>query len=166
MSIIRFFKCLAFAVAVIPAVSLSAETTMTVSYVDGSEPSVFSLTDNSKIMFGGFPSMSFSGISGTPESLPAAKVKRITFSGKWTSAEEVALDKTGIIKLKHNPVGDYLEILGACAPEGQRLDVFSIAGRHAVNIPAWKGEPVDVRDLPRGIYILRVGNHSLKFVKK
>lgn len=152
--------------AIAAAATASAETTMTVNYLDESRSAtVVTLNSDSKLIFGGSPYFDFSNISGAPGRISVADVKRITFYGEWMGVE-TPREKATTLRLRQNPVDDILYVEGYAVGVPTRLSVFSIAGREAVRIEHWHGEDVDVSQLPKGVYILRINHTTLKFVKK
>ena len=49
--------------------------------------------------------------------------------------------------------------------EQGRVEVFALNGTQCLAVAQWSGQPVDVSALPKGIYVLKVGNASFKFKK-
>ena len=43
--------------------------------------------------------------------------------------------------------------------------IYDLNGCSRVSLPLYKGEPIDVSNLPKGAYILRVGSRSFKFLR-
>jgi len=58
-----------------------------------------------------------------------------------------------------------LSIDASPALEGSNFDIKSSDGRN-VRTVKWIGEPIDVADLPKGTYVIRVSNGHAKMVKK
>lgn len=160
----------ALALALIAGTAAAREaaplTYVRVSFLDEETPELQGeITTESKLVFKGTPYIEFSKVDGLSERVPIAGVKRISFSGNWTGvtmakAEQVALS------LRENPVGKVLSVVGYDSSKAAQLSVYSIAGREVVRVNAWKGEDIDVSQLPSGIYILRINQTTLKFVKK
>lgn len=46
-----------------------------------------------------------------------------------------------------------------------RVGVFALNGAQCVSAPHWKGTPIDISALPKGVYVLKVGDASFKFKK-
>ena len=44
--------------------------------------------------------------------------------------------------------------------------IYNISGQRAMSLKAWDGTPVSTDALSSGVYILKVNNKSIKFVKK
>lgn len=49
--------------------------------------------------------------------------------------------------------------------EQGRIEVYALNGTQCLAVAQWNGQPVDVSALPKGIYVLKVGNASFKFKK-
>ena len=152
--------------AIVAAASASANTTMTVTYFDDSrEATVVNLLDGSRLVFGGEPAFDFSNCGSAPGRINVADVKRITFEGKWTGVEGVSKEATSL-RLRSNPVEAILSVEGYDGSKPAVVSIYSIAGREALHVENWKGEDINVSHLPTGVYILRINNSTLKFIKK
>ncbi|MBD5269412.1 MAG: T9SS type A sorting domain-containing protein [Bacteroides sp.] len=165
MNIIKAKTALAW-MAIVAAASASANTTMTVTYFDDSrEATVVNLLDGSRLVFGGEPAFDFSNCGSAPGRINVADVKRITFEGKWTGVEGVSKEATSL-RLRSNPVEAILSVEGYDGSKPAVVSIYSIAGREALPVENWKGEDINVSHLPTGVYILRINNSTLKFIKK
>ncbi|MDE7496503.1 MAG: T9SS type A sorting domain-containing protein [Muribaculaceae bacterium] len=165
MNIIKAKTALAW-MAIVAAASASANTTMTVTYFDDSrEATVVNLLDGSRLVFGGEPAFDFSNCGSAPGRINVADVKRITFEGKWTGVEGVSKEATSL-RLRSNPVEAILSVEGYDGSKPAVVSIYSIAGREALHVENWKGEDINVSHLPTGVYILRINNSTLKFIKK
>lgn len=67
--------------------------------------------------------------------------------------------------LKRNPVESQLDIAGFNGSEVP-LSVFSLSGESMLSIARWQGEAVNVSSLSAGVYILKINNQTIKFIKK
>ena len=165
MNIIKAKTALAW-MAIVAAASASANTTMTVTYFDDSrEATVVNLLDGSRLVFGGEPAFDFSNCGSAPGRINVAAVKRITFEGIWTGVEGVSKEATSL-RLRSNPVEAILSVEGYDGSKPAVVSIYSIAGREALHVENWKGEDINVSHLPTGVYILRINNSTLKFIKK
>lgn len=143
----------------------AAETTVRVSFLDESRPDVVgSITPESKLALNGSSYFDFMKCGEATGKIAIADVKRITFSGSWMGVETPKAESA--LRLRTNPVESVLSVEGYDSASSARLSVFSIAGREVISVRAWKGEDVDVSSLPQGVYILRINQSTLKFVKK
>lgn len=126
-----------------------------------------------------------------PQSVNIAEVKRIAFDTESFSVIDKALQPTATfayadvkkisfnldssvktltqgdskVKVTPNPVHDYLCVSGATDSYGKDLNVYAMTGNLVVSVPAWNGEPVNVADLPQGIYFVRINSITIKFIK-
>ena len=44
--------------------------------------------------------------------------------------------------------------------------IYNVSGQRVSNLKAWDGSPISTASLVSGVYIIKVNNQSLKFVKK
>lgn len=56
-----------------------------------------------------------------------------------------------------NPAVDFFAIRGA---QGARVRVFALSGRQFVHVDCYEGGPLDVGDLPKGVYIVEIQLNS------
>lgn len=69
------------------------------------------------------------------------------------------------LRLRQNPVVDNLGFVGV-SEEQATLTISALNGETLVEIPAWKGEDIQVSSLPTGLYFVTVNNTTFKFIKK
>lgn len=100
----------------------------------------------------------------TKEDFSFENVTKITFGGKDGVKAEMA-DRFDLT-VSPNPVGATLNVKGYNATEPAQLVIYSVAGGEVLRANAWKGESLDVAHLASGIYILKIDNQTLKFIKK
>jgi hypothetical protein len=62
--------------------------------------------------------------------------------------------------------GGELWIENAALKEGDTVQIFNIAGRKAIESKQRNGQSIAVSHLPKGVYIVRIGNQAGKFVKE
>lgn len=146
----------------------AAETTLKVTFLDESRPDIVAqITPESKLNFGGTPYFDFTKCTGAEGRIAIAVVKRITFSGTWMGVEAPKAETAAAtLRLRNNPVESVLAVEGFDTSSPAQLSVFSIAGREVIRVRSWRGEDIDVSTLPQGVYILRINQSTLKFVKK
>lgn len=61
--------------------------------------------------------------------------------------------------------GNAIEIHGYDSREHYTLALFNIAGEKVLGFDNWRGAPVDISSLPKGIYVFTINNTTLKFRK-
>lgn len=91
-----------------------------------------------------------------------ADLVSFNFADSAPAAVEAVPSEEGAIGVKQN--GGLLTVSGL--PEGESLGIYSVDGKLSLFRDAYNGEALDVSRLPSGIYIVRVGNQAMKFIKK
>lgn len=87
----------------------------------------------------------------------------ITFLTSGSGVESVEKE-SGLILLT-NPAYDQL-LFSGFENASASLTVYSINGQRMLQVKDWQGQPVDVRGLTPGIYLISVNNSTFKFIKK
>lgn len=100
----------------------------------------------------------------TTEDFSFENVTKITFGDETGVQAEMAENFDLVVS--PNPVGATLNVKGYNATEPAQLVIYSVAGGEVLRANAWKGESLDVAHLASGIYILKIDNQTLKFIKK
>lgn len=104
-------------------------------------------------------------VNGTQTmSVPYTDINRIKFLTSPSSLFDVS-DRTAPYALRTNPVASTLEILG-CDGAPVPLAIASTDGHTAFSTARWAGETIDVSTLSPGIYLVKVDNTTLKFIKQ
>lgn len=91
-------------------------------------------------------------------------ISKITFN-EGVGIESILADNTSIV-VAPNPTKNYLMINGADNLYGSDLYIYSISGAVVSKQAGWYGERVDVSNLNSGIYFVRIGSTTSKFVKQ
>ncbi len=86
-------------------------------------------------------------------------IKSMTFDGNNLKVEGEKLS----INVKAG--GNAIEIHGYDSREHYTLALFNIAGEKVLGFDNWRGAPVDISSLPKGIYVFTINNTTLKFRK-
>lgn len=86
---------------------------------------------------------------------------KLLFEGEPTGVAEV-VGGAESLQLKYD--GDFVAATGLAAPAN--AVVYNVSGQCAQTIRSWDGSPVSVAALSSGVYILKVNNKSIKFVRK
>ena len=86
-------------------------------------------------------------------------IKSMTFDGNNLKVEGEKLS----ISVKAG--GNAIEIHGYDSREHYTLALFNIAGEKVLGFDNWRGYPVDISSLPKGIYVFTINNTTLKFRK-
>jgi hypothetical protein len=139
-----------------------AETTMTISNPGESSKTV-NITDDATVSFADGKVEFAKASNAAKETFLLTEDTEITFNGSWNGVADVAADLCSL-RLRQNPVGDLLEVVGNIdAPA--RLQIYAISGSRVMLSPQWQGESVDVSALTPGLYILKINNNRIKFLK-
>ena len=92
------------------------------------------------------------------------RVRKITFN-ESVGIESILADNTSVV-VAPNPTKSYLMINGADNLYGSDLYIYSISGAVVSKQAGWSGERVDVSNLNSGIYFVKIGSTTSKFVKQ
>lgn len=68
------------------------------------------------------------------------------------------------IKIYPNPVADKLSVLGI--GKNQQYSIYSADGKLVKKGKFAEGKAIEVHDLPKGVYLLKIENQNLKFIKE
>lgn len=155
-------RTLIAAVATVAAgVAGAVEPTTITIWQNGNEVASKAICNDSELTFGNALTFFYTpGSEGEVFELNEHTV--LTFNGR-SGVNGIQADM-GAFTLRSNPVGSTLELIG---PSGMTtdLEIFAIYGARVINIPAWQGESVDVAALTPGVYILKLNNQTIKFIK-
>ena len=91
-------------------------------------------------------------------------VDHLSFAYGLNKVEGLVSDGTSLA-LRENPVSDVLDLIGF---DGNEADVYvyDLSGALKLKVSAWNGSPIGVAQLSQGVYILKVNNSTIKFIKK
>lgn len=137
----------------------TGRTTLRIERTDVASPTEIVVTNSTVVKLGGDP-RSFSVAS---ESIPLSVIKRIVVD--TPNGVESVKDQSVSFRLRQNPVGDRLEIAGESDGSAD-LTVYSVDGSCRLAVSGWSGDAVDVTMLSPGMYILKINNQTLKFIKR
>lgn len=100
----------------------------------------------------------------TSGSLLLSEIDKLSF-GVFSGVPEVTFDETSM-HVYPSPATNYITLKNA--PEGEvRITVYRLDGRILINKMLSDGtERIDISNLSRGIYLLKVNNKTLKFSKQ
>lgn len=160
----RFIALLAFsALAGITMAEEKTELNVVANGHDGTELAKTAVTLDSKLKFGETGVEVYSGET-LVSVYPYADTANISFSyGDGTGVAEIS--QAGALRLRNNPVGETLELIGFDA-DSAPLSVVDLKGVVKISLSEWRGGAVDVSDLTPGLYFVTVNKSTLKFIKK
>ena len=135
-----------------------AQTKVTLTFQNASTQEI-DVSSYGKIYFSG-DYMYIDNGSATPYSFAVSNIRKMTFN-EVLGVPEIT---TEAFKVYPNPVHNQLYISGNDYTP-YPYTIFSIDGRLLLRGEVQNGEPVNVSELPTGLYILKVNNTSLKINK-
>jgi len=103
---------------------------------------------------------------GSSEAFALTNVGKIFFKSGTTAADLISRDQSnGNISLYPNPVGDAFHLLNI--PEGTSVvTVYRIDGAVILQTRVSPAEnAIDVSNLNKGLYLLKIQNQAIKFIK-
>lgn len=156
-------KLTAIAAVALTAVAAQAETALTVHEADGAETTIdggkvtrITIADGQMVLWNGTEAYTTFGEGN--------EVVRLTFganSGLHSVLAQAA--KVGV----RGPVTHVLSLYGIAADAKPcALQVVAANGAVCLKVADWRGQDVNVAQLPAGIYVANFNNHSIKFVKQ
>ena len=95
--------------------------------------------------------------------IPYEDLFKLTF--RYSNTTSVNAIESSWLRLRENPVGDVLEILGY-EGEGTVLSLYDAGGRLCLENKEWRGETVNVSNLKAGIYFGIIDKITFKIIKK
>lgn len=141
----------------------SGAAKLQVQYADPDQPAdAFEITTASVLSFDA-GDLLVKPDGSQPTAIPLAGIKSIKFEASQGALEQVADDNVSL-RLRRNPVADILEVEGSVGNPAT-LEIFAVSGVRVLAILSWQGESVDVTSLANGLYILRINNNAIKFIK-
>ncbi|MBP5574011.1 MAG: T9SS type A sorting domain-containing protein [Bacteroidales bacterium] len=143
---------------ILPSLAQSVEVKTLVSLHNGEEQ-LYVLDENDLLSFEGQQTLLITNL-GTTHRIPIDDIRKIEFVDITDTHES----QTNTPFLYPNPVERYL-ILGNIE-EGQTVSVYSLEGRLLLELKANANEPIDLGNLPSGLYILRILDKNLKLLKR
>lgn len=150
------FTLLSAALALLPTIGIQATDELTVT--NQSTTSSFSLENVKKLTFadGNLQVVTYDETSAFPLSLNT----KITFTNSTTGiGKAVATGNAG--KIHYD--GQQLSYDGLT--DGDAM-LFNASGQCLRRVARWNGTPISTEGLPSGLYIFKVNNQSVKFVKQ
>jgi hypothetical protein len=142
----------------LPSHAQSVEIRALVTLHNGEEQ-LYVLDENDQLAFEGQQTLLITDL-GTTHRINIDDIRKIEFVD-ITGAQE---SQANTPFLYPNPVERYLAI--GNIEEGQTVSIYSLEGRLLRAFKANPNEPIDLGDLPSGLYILRILDKNLKLLKR
>lgn len=122
----------------------------------------YKIDDVKSITFDG-ASMKVNKLNDEADTYPFADIVSISFdTATGVDNLQVAGSK---LTISVEPGSDIIRIGGYDAKQNYDVSVFSLTGEKVLAINGWKGDGVSVGSLPKGVYVLKINNTTLKFRK-
>ncbi len=141
-----------------------ARLQMTVTYNDeGTKPALFEITDATVLKVGENASFMLQENGVDLATLKAADIASLKFEYVTTGVENTLVDRLAL-RLRTNPVENVLSFIGQ-APENANLAIYATDGKCVLSVADWQGDDLDVSSLSGGLYVLKINNQIMKFIK-
>lgn len=99
---------------------------------------------------------------GVETQVPLSMIKKICFGGTVTGISQTASAASGV---KAAIVGDELRLVGYDSSQPLPAALYGMNGSLFMSVKALTADAVNVSSLPKGIYILKLGDKSFKLYK-
>lgn len=142
------------------AYETQAQTVMVVEPKSGGEVSKLQLSEVRKIEFGDNQLGVVARDGGEGLSMPLSDIKVIKFESVASSVSGLPQSSSGL-RLTYD--GTSLSALGIDGTA--RAVLYGIGGIVVRSYRHWDGQPICTAELPEGVYIFKVNDKSIKFVK-
>ncbi len=141
---------------------LQAQNNLIVKFKSGTQ-SVSLLSTVDRITFSG-GNILLKKTDTSTSSLLLSDISRLTF-GLYSAVNEITADPIGLA-IYPSPATRYINLLNA--PQGEiKIMIFGLDGTTLMNKKLNSGmRQVDISDLGKGLYLLKVNNTTFKFVKQ
>jgi len=94
-------------------------------------------------------------VTGSQLSFLLADISKITFGGMITGISDTYIESADI-KVYPNPVRDELKIDGDVPFDNLPFTIYNLAGQQIVNGQWQNGKSINVANLPKGIYFVKI----------
>ena len=140
-----------------------AQSSLYVYLNDGADETVVSLADIEKITFEG-ANMVITPKTGSQLQVPLTTIQDFRFTPQST---------TGFLQMKADAVAGpainvrqgIVSVDGWDSSRTATLSVYAVGGQQLMSIPGWNGQNVDINNLPKGVYVIKIENKTTKIRK-
>lgn len=103
---------------------------------------------------------------GSTEIFPVPGISALYFNSTYTAAPVINSAPNGRISVYPNPAGSSIRISNLPQPENQAY-IFGTDGRLLIRTILTQDDPeISLNGINRGLYILKVNNQTIKFIKQ
>lgn len=139
-----------------------AQNNLTIHYIGGNNQTV-NLNKIGKITFLD-GKMDLDGKESGVTSYVLSEIANITFEATKTPASGIEEGvTTKELSIYPNPAMDAVRLRGL--EEASMVTVYTVAGNVVMHLEVFPDESIHVAGLPKGLYLLRVNNRTIKFSK-
>lgn len=148
--------------AVLTLAAKADDVKLVVNFANGSSQQEFALSDIGKLAFdeSGF---SIFEANGTVSPFTYAQVSSIKFAYISTGIGAIEATTGGMKPYYRN---NQLGVDGWQAGNTAKATIYNVGGMMVTSIDNWDGTPISTSNLANGIYIFKVNNNTIKFVKQ
>ncbi len=145
------------------AVSAMARQQMTVYFNNGNAESSFAVSDVASLHFSDGNLLVKQNADGKQSAISLAEILSIKFADRNPS--EVKTVGDGLAAVKVAASADELRLIGYDTARPQPAVLYGIGGTVFYSVSAQTTGSINISTLPKGIYILKLGNKSFKISK-
>ncbi len=145
------------------AVSAMARQQMTVYFNNGNAESSFAVSDVASLHFSDGNLLVKQNADGKQSAISLAEILSIKFADRNPS--EVKTVGDGLAAVKVAALADELRLIGYDTARPQPAVLYGIGGTVFYSVSAQTTGSINISSLPKGIYILKLGNKSFKISK-
>ncbi len=145
------------------AVSAMARQQMTVYFNNGNAESSFAVSDVASLHFSDGNLLVKQNADGKQSAISLAEILSIKFADRNPS--EVKTVGDGLAAVKVAASADELRLIGYDTARPQPAVLYGIGGTVFYSVSAQTTGSINISSLPKGIYILKLGNKSFKISK-
>ncbi len=144
-------------------VSAMARQQMTVYFNNGNAESSFAVSDVASLHFSDGNLLVKQNADGKQSAISLAEILSIKFADRNPS--EVKTVGDGLAAVKVAASADELRLIGYDTARPQPAVLYGIGGTVFYSVSAQTTGSINISSLPKGIYILKLGNKSFKISK-
>lgn len=135
---------------------------LVVNFANDSPQQEFALSDIGKLTFDGSGFSVFEA-NGTASPFTYAQVKSIKFANVTSGIGNIEATTDGLKPYYRN---NQLGVDGWQAGDTAKAVIYNVGGMMVASIDNWDGTPISTTNLADGVYIFKVNNNTIKFVKQ
>lgn len=148
--------------AVLTLAAKADDVKLVVNFANGSSQQEFALSDIGKLAFdeSGF---SIFEANGTVSPFTYVQVSSIKFAYISSGIGAIEATNNGMKPYYRN---NQLGVDGWQAGNTAKATIYNVGGMMVTSIDNWDGTPISTSNLANGVYIFKVNNNTIKFVKQ